>query len=92
MKALLIPALLGIVFLLTNNNLAAQIIAETTISLKVDGICGQCTQRIEAAAKGKGVMTAKWDVATKLLLITHNASRTTVEQIQERIAGAGHDT
>ena len=92
MKALLIPALLGIIFLLTNNNLAAQIIAETTISLKVDGICGQCTQRIEAAAKGKGVKAAKWNVATKLLLITYNASRTTVEQIQERIAGAGHDT
>jgi outer membrane receptor for ferrienterochelin and colicin len=65
---------------------------DTSASITVYGNCDQCKHRIETAAKGKGVLSATWDVDTKLLAVTFNPSKTSLDKIQQRIAYAGHDT
>jgi copper chaperone CopZ len=58
----------------------------------VYGNCEICKNRIEKAAKGRGVMSAIWDVDAKLLSLDYDPSITSPEKVQQRIAGAGHDT
>ena len=65
---------------------------DSTVTFSVSGVCGLCKQRIEAAAKGKGVIAANWNGSTQKLTLTYNPARTTAEKVHERIAGVGHDT
>lgn len=63
----------------------------TTDHFKVFGACEMCKVRIEDAVKLKGVKSADWNVDSKQLTITYNASQVTLEKIQNRILAAGHD-
>ncbi|WP_118972186.1 heavy-metal-associated domain-containing protein [Taibaiella koreensis] len=63
----------------------------TTEKIKVSGTCGQCKKRIENAAYISGVKRAEWDKGTKELTVTYRPSKTTLHQIEEHIAKAGHD-
>jgi len=65
---------------------------DTSVSIHVSGLCDQCKQRIEGAAKGKGVAQASWGIDTKVLLLVYNPAKTTLYKIEQRIADAGHDT
>lgn len=64
---------------------------DSSLSFKVFGACEQCQHRIEAAAKGKGVKSAFWNVDSKQLSLLYDPSRTTAEKIQDRIVAVGHD-
>lgn len=64
---------------------------DTTISFKVYGVCGECKERIEVAAKGKGVKEANWNQETMMLSLSYNSQLTSKEKVQHRILGAGHD-
>jgi outer membrane receptor for ferrienterochelin and colicin len=64
---------------------------DSTVSFKVFGVCDQCKDRIEKAAKGKGVRSAVWDVDTKMLLLAFNPKLTSIEKVQDRIVAVGHD-
>lgn len=74
------------------NKIPARVTKDSTVSFKVYGACEMCKERIETAAKGKGVNTVSWDVNTNMLTLTYSASATTPEKIHKRIAGVGHDT
>lgn len=66
--------------------------AEHTM-FKVSGNCNLCQERIEAAAKDvKGVISANWDVQTKLLHLNFDKSTTNKENISKAVATIGHDT
>jgi len=65
---------------------------DTSVTLKVYGNCIQCKHRIEAALKTKAVISADWNIDTKILSIIYNPSATTLDKIEQRIADAGHDT
>ena len=66
--------------------------SDSTVTFKVYGACVfQCKPRIEAAAKGKAVRSAIWDVDTKMLSVVYDPSRTTLDKIQNRIVTVGHD-
>jgi len=68
------------------------VIKDTTAIFKVYGVCAtQCKPRIEAAAKGKGVQSASWNVDTKMLTLVYDPSKTTLGKIQKHILEAGHD-
>jgi outer membrane receptor for ferrienterochelin and colicins len=67
-------------------------VIDSTISFKVSGVCEQCKDRIEKAVKGKGVQSADWNVDTKMLTLTYEPSRVTLEKLHNRIVSAGHDT
>jgi outer membrane cobalamin receptor len=74
--------------------LSAQVsnIKDTTIRFKVFGNCEMCKERIEKAAKGKGVVKANWDIDTKILTLFIDGSIANPDKIHHRIAEAGHDT
>lgn len=63
-----------------------------TATVKVDGLCSMCQERIENAAYIKGVKKASWDKETKILTVIYQPKKVTVLQIEESVAKAGHDT
>ncbi|HMU48027.1 MAG TPA: carboxypeptidase-like regulatory domain-containing protein [Chitinophagaceae bacterium] len=79
-----------IVLLFAALQLAAQ--KGNTVTFTVYGNCEMCKERIETAAKGKGVITATWDVDSKVLTLQYDPTQTSVEKVHQRIADAGHDT
>lgn len=64
----------------------------TKASFKVNGNCDSCKKRIENAAKTEGVKNASWDEGTKILTVTFHPTKITIDQIEQSIAKAGHDT
>jgi periplasmic mercuric ion binding protein len=65
---------------------------EKTDSIKVWGNCGMCKSRIEKAAKAEGATAAVWNKDSKMLTVTYDASKTSNEAIQKKVASVGHDT
>lgn len=63
-----------------------------TETIKVSGNCGSCQKHIETAAKDAGAEKAKWDKKTKILTVTYDASKTSNDAIQKKIASVGYDT
>lgn len=63
-----------------------------TETIKVSGNCGMCKTRIEKAAKLKGVSKAEWDQKTNMLTLTYDSSKVKSDDIEKKIAAAGHDT
>lgn len=66
--------------------------AVTKTSIKVYGSCDMCKERIEKAAKIKGVKSAIWSEQSHILTITFVPTKTNLEQIEESITNAGYDT
>ena len=71
---------------------ASQVAATKTETLKVSGNCGMCKTRIEKAAKIEGVSKAEWDKTSKILAVTYDPSKTSIDQVGKKVAAAGHDT
>jgi len=70
--------------------LAAQ--NDSTVTFTVFGNCEMCKERIETASQGKGVITATWDIDSKIMTLNYNPAQTSPEKVQQRIADSGHDT
>ncbi|HNE51121.1 MAG TPA: heavy-metal-associated domain-containing protein [Chitinophagales bacterium] len=64
----------------------------TKASFKVSGNCDSCKKRIEKAAKTDGVKKAEWEEASNILTVTFNPLKITIDQIEQNVAKAGHDT
>ena len=88
--ALLAIALGSNSFAQTSNS--SQVAATKTETLKVSGNCGMCKSRIEKAAKLDGVSKAEWDKTSKILAVTYDPSKTSIDQVGKKVAAAGHDT
>ncbi len=58
----------------------------------VEGVCGMCKSRIEEAAFGKGVKFVEWTNSTSELAIAYRSDKTSMEEIEARVAKAGHNT
>jgi copper chaperone CopZ len=85
MKALII-----IFSLLCSMNMMAQTtIVTSTVSVK--GNCGECKERIENAADIKGVKTSSWSEKSKVMTITFDSKKVSLEQIEQAIANTGHE-
>ncbi|RYF90631.1 MAG: TonB-dependent receptor, partial [Chitinophagaceae bacterium] len=50
-----------------------------------------CKERIEAAAKTKGVYHPVWNAATQQLTLQYDATKTSIQKIEQRILKTGHD-
>lgn len=62
------------------------------VSMEVDGVCGMCKKRIEAAAlKTSGVKFAIWDVKSHQLNLILDENKTDVSKVQKSILAVGHD-
>lgn len=93
---LVLSAILWVCLLLVSPSVFSQnnptTLRDSTITFKVFGVCDQCKHRIEEAVKTKGVASADWNVNTKMLAITYDPSRISLEKINHKITAAGHDT
>ena len=65
--------------------------ADTAVTFKVFGVCGQCKDRIEKSVKIKGVKSGVWDIETGMLSLVYNGSQVSLEKIKNRIVAVGHD-
>jgi len=63
-----------------------------TDSIKVSGNCGMCKKRIETALKVPGITSADWNVKSKMLTVNYETSKLTLNEVQQKVADAGHDT
>lgn len=63
-----------------------------TVTFKVWGNCGTCKKNIEKSVNVEGVSKADWNKDSKIMTITFDSSKITLEQIQKRIAAVGYDT
>ncbi len=62
-------------------------------AIEVNGNCDMCKKRIEKAAYSvSGVKSATWDVESHMLSLIVNEHKTTLGDVENAIAGAGHDT
>lgn len=63
-----------------------------TDTFTVYGNCGMCKETIESSIKKKhGVRAKNWDKNTKILTVTYDPAKTTIEEIGIRVANAGYD-
>jgi periplasmic mercuric ion binding protein len=65
---------------------------QKTETFKVWGNCNMCKNRIEKAVKAEGAATADWNTKTKLLTVTFDPSKTSVDAFSKKLATVGHDT
>ena len=63
----------------------------TTVQFRVEGACEMCKERIEEAAKGKGVHKVDWDIDSKILTLQYFPAIANLSKIKDRIVEAGHD-
>jgi mercuric ion binding protein len=63
-----------------------------TETIKVWGKCEMCKARIEKTVKEEGVESASWDQKSKLLTVAFNPSKISVDELEKKLALAGHDT
>jgi len=81
----------------TENEAANSTITEaangvTTSTFKVWGNCEMCKETIEGSLKVAGVSKADWNVDTKIMTVSYDSSKISLDQIQKNIAGVGYDT
>lgn len=64
-----------------------------TEEIYVFGNCGMCKARIHKAGNSlEAVASVDWDIDTKMLTVTYDSSKTTLSEIEEKMAEVGHDT
>jgi copper chaperone CopZ len=63
-----------------------------TESFKVWGNCDMCKTRIEKAVREEGATSAAWDSKTKMVTVTFDPLKTSVDALSKKIAAVGHDT
>lgn len=66
--------------------------ANKTENIKVSGNCESCKTRIEKAAKVSGVAKVEWSEKTKVLTLIYDPAKVKSDDVQKKIAAAGHDT
>ena len=65
---------------------------EKTETMKVWGNCNMCKNRIEKAVRADGAISADWNVKTKILTVTFDPSRTSLDSFSKKLSEVGHDT
>jgi copper chaperone CopZ len=65
---------------------------QKTETFKVWGNCNMCKTRIEKAVKAEGAASADWNTKTKLLTVTFDPAKTSVDAFSKKLATVGHDT
>lgn len=84
--------LIAVFAIVTSPLFAQQSAPANTDTIKVNGECGMCKNRIQKALKLEGISGAAWDTDTKLLTVTYNPGKISNDDIQKKVAAIGHDT
>lgn len=62
-----------------------------TSTFKVWGNCDMCKETIEGSLKVEGVSKADWSTETKMIAVSYDTTKITLDQIQKNIALVGYD-
>lgn len=62
-----------------------------TSTFKVWGNCNMCKETIEGALKVDGISGSDWDADTKMMVVSYDSAKISLDQIQRNIALAGYD-
>jgi copper chaperone CopZ len=63
-----------------------------TESFKANGACGMCKNRIENGLKMEGISKAEWSKETKMVTVSYEPSKVSLDDIKKKVASLGHDT
>lgn len=79
--------------LLVTSVLSVSIAMAQTVTerFQVSGNCGMCKSKIEKAAKEAGATEAAWNEDSKELVVSFASGKSSVAQIQQKIAEVGYD-
>jgi periplasmic mercuric ion binding protein len=90
----LAAALIALVISIGANGQTAKenIKSPRTDTFKVNGACSMCKTRIENGLKMDGITKAEWDKTTKMVTVTYDPSKVTVDAMKKKVASLGHDT
>ena len=83
--------LMAITILLSASGAHAQIKNAQKETVKISGNCGMCESKIEKAGNVKKVAEVDWNKDTGIATLTYDASKTTSDEILQRIAQVGYD-
>lgn len=75
----------------TKENTSEVANGNTTSTFKVFGNCEMCKETIEGSLKVDGIVRADWNVDSKIIIVTYDNSKITLDQIQKNIASVGYD-
>ncbi|MFN8210605.1 MAG: heavy metal-associated domain-containing protein [Bacteroidales bacterium] len=87
---IMLLAITAVVTAQTSNKTAGA--TATTKTFRVSGNCDMCKTRIEKTLKMDGVTSAVWDEKTKMVTVTFDPAKTSIDAMQKKVAAAGHDT
>ena len=62
-----------------------------TSTFKVWGNCDMCKETIEGSLKVDGVSKAEWNTETKMIAVSYDTTKISLDQIQKNIASVGYD-
>lgn len=62
-----------------------------TSTFTVWGNCEMCKETIEGSLKVDGVITSNWNQDTKMISVSYDSSKVSLDEIQKKIAAAGYD-
>lgn len=63
----------------------------STSTFKVWGNCDMCKETIEGALKVEGVSKTDWSSETKVISVSYDTTKISLDQIQKNIASVGYD-
>lgn len=63
----------------------------TTSTFKVWGNCEMCKETIEGSLKVDGITKADWNVDSKIITVSYDDKKISLDQIQKNIASVGYD-
>lgn len=63
----------------------------STSTFKVWGNCEMCKETIDRSLKVEGVSKADWNVDSKILTVSYDTNKITLDQIQKNVAAVGYD-
>lgn len=75
-----------------NTEIKTEMVNGTASStFKVWGNCDMCKETIETSLKVEGISKADWNVDSKILTVSYDTTRITLDQIQKNVASVGYD-
>ena len=81
-----------ILFLVLTILFSTIILSKEKKEIKVSGNCGMCKKTIEKSLKIKEVYKADWNKKSKMLTVTFDEKKISLDSLEKRIAAVGYDT
>lgn len=70
----------------------AQVNNAKTETVKIYGNCGMCKKTIEKAGNSENIAVVEWNKDTKMATISYDSTKTSLDEVLQRIANAGYDS